>query len=106
VIEKPSDKEQEYFIRLEMERLKKLREEHQRQTEQKERRRLAELHAMRCAKCGQRMETTMLEQVEIEICPDCGGIYLDAGELDKIVEDRRQGPFTNALAFARRVWRE
>ncbi|MGE5235872.1 MAG: zf-TFIIB domain-containing protein [Acidobacteriota bacterium] len=104
MIDRPSDKEQEYFIRLEVERLKKLREEHQRAAVEADRRRLRELHHLHCAKCGQKMETTRLGSVEVEICPDCGGMYLDAGELDKLADDKRRGPFSSALASVRRIW--
>ena len=100
----PSKTEQEYFIKQEMERLRKLREEHQEKLAASDRAKMKELHFMRCAKCGQHMETTRLETVEIEICPDCGGIYLDAGELGKILDEKTRDPFTKALSIARRFW--
>ncbi len=103
---KVSEKEQEYFIRHEMTRLKKLREEHAEKTAASERQRQKDLHFMHCAKCGQKMETTTLESVEIEVCPDCGGVYLDAGELAKILDKKRRGPFSDALALARKLWGE
>lgn len=102
----PREKEEEYFLRQEMERLKALREQHRRQQEAEERARMRELHFMHCAKCGQRMETTTLSGVEVELCPDCGGLYLDAGELEKLLDARRQGPFASALATVRRLWGE
>ncbi len=102
----PSDKEEEYFLRQEMERLRALREEHARRVAEEERRRLKELHSMHCAKCGQRMETTTVGGVEIEVCPDCGGVYLDAGELEKLTEAGREGAFAKALGALRRIWGE
>jgi hypothetical protein len=104
MIDRPSEKEQEYFLKLEAERLKRLREEHIRQMAEEERRRLKELHWLHCAKCGQSMETTRLGVVEIEICPDCGGVYLDAGELDKIVEEQGREKFAGALGRLRALW--
>jgi hypothetical protein len=101
---KPSKNEQEYFITQEVARLKALREEHQRKLKDDERRKLREAHYLHCAKCGQKMETTTLANVEIEVCPDCGGIYLDAGELNKIVDEKTRGPFADAMALARRLW--
>jgi uncharacterized protein len=100
---KPSEKEQEYFIAQEVKRLKKLQEEHCRKMAEEERRQLKDLHYMHCTKCGQKMETTTLAEVEIEVCPSCGGIYLDAGELNKIVTEQT-GSFTKALGIARRLW--
>lgn len=106
MIQKPSDKEQEYFLNLELERLRKLREEHRQKLAEEEREKLKELHHLHCAKCGQKMEVTHFEGVEVEVCPDCGGIYLDSGELDKVIEERRRGPFSDALGQLRKLWAE
>jgi uncharacterized protein len=92
----PSEKEQEYFLRQEAERLKKLREEHQKKLAADEAQRLKELHFMHCPKCGMKMDTTTMQKVEVDICPSCGGIYLDAGELDKVLEENTRGPFAAA----------
>jgi hypothetical protein len=104
MIDRPSEKEQEYFLRIELERLKALREEHGKKLEQAERERRKELHYLHCPKCGQTMEVAHLEGVEIEVCPDCGGIYLDAGELDRVLDERTRGPVAGALAKLRAIW--
>ncbi len=106
MIDKPSDKEQEYFLRKEMERIKELREEHRRKVAESERAKLKELHFMHCPKCGQDLTTTTLATVDIEVCPECGGVYLDAGELNKIIDENKRGVFTTALASARRMWKD
>jgi uncharacterized protein len=106
MIDKPSDKEQEYFIRKELERIKALRDEHHQKQAEAERQRLKELHYMHCAKCGQTMTTTTLTGVDVEICPGCGGMYLDQGELMKLTETAKQGKLAGALASARRIWEE
>ena len=102
----PSEKEEQYFIEQEMKRLKKLHDEHLREQADEERQRMKELHFMHCTKCGQRMEATLLQGIEIEVCPDCGGIYLDAGELQKIMDEKKWGPISGALSYARKVWGE
>ncbi|MFH1177595.1 MAG: zf-TFIIB domain-containing protein [Acidobacteriota bacterium] len=104
MIDRPSEKEQEYFLRVELERLKTLRDEHRKKIEQAEREQRKELHYLHCPKCGETMEQTRLEGVEIEVCPDCGGIYLDAGELDKVLDERTRGPVAGALAKLRAIW--
>ena len=104
MIHKPSDKEQQYFIAQEMKRLKALHQQYAEKTAESERQRLKDLHYMHCTKCGQKMETTTLADIEVEVCPGCGGIYLDAGELNKIVDEQTRGPFGKALAYARKVF--
>ena len=103
---KPTPSEEEYFLREEVARLKELRELHLRETAESEKKQMRELHYLRCAKCGQKMETTTLASVEIEVCPDCGGVYLDAGELGKIVDENTSGPFSSALGLVRKLWSE
>lgn len=46
---------------------------------------------MKCPACGD-TRLTMAERqgVEIDYCPDCRGVWLDRGELDKII-DRAAG---------------
>jgi uncharacterized protein len=105
MIDRPSDKEQEYFLKKELDRLKELREEHRRKLEQEEREKRKELHWMRCAKCGETMTTTTLGVVDVEVCPDCGGVYLDAGELDKILEERNRKGFASALGKLRGIFK-
>ncbi len=41
---------------------------------------------MVCPKCGAEFRVTERQGIEIEYCPQCRGIWLDRGELDRIVE--------------------
>jgi uncharacterized protein len=101
----PSDKEQEYFLRQEAERLKQLRDEHQKKLAVQEQQRLKELHHMHCPKCGAGLHTTKLHEVEVDICPACGGLWLDAGELGKILDEAHRGAFTTAAKTLRDFFR-
>jgi hypothetical protein len=65
-------------------RLQKLELEQQ-ATAETEKRRLRELHWMRCPKCGQELATEHYGPVEIDLCPSCRGLWLDANELETIV---------------------
>ncbi len=40
---------------------------------------------MDCPACENAMITLELEEVEIDYCTDCGGIWLDAGELETLL---------------------
>ncbi len=104
MIVKPSEKEQEYFLRVEAERLNKLRQEHRERMAEEARRTLKELHFMRCPKCGQELSATKLGGVEVDVCPECRGLFLDDGELEKLVEERQRGTFASALVSLRKLW--
>lgn len=49
---------------------------------------------MKCPACNVNLVMTERKGVEIDYCPDCRGVWLDRGELDKIVErsSDEQGP--------------
>ncbi len=46
---------------------------------------------MNCPVCDGRLRAVEKYGVEIDICPDCKGVWLDRGELDKILEMFSQG---------------
>lgn len=41
---------------------------------------------MKCPNCDQTLVMTERKGVEIDYCPKCRGVWLDKGELDKIIE--------------------
>jgi len=41
---------------------------------------------MKCPNCDQTLVMTERQGVEIDYCPTCRGVWLDKGELDKIIE--------------------
>ena len=41
---------------------------------------------MKCPNCNTNLAIADRSGVEIDYCPDCRGIWLDRGELDKIIE--------------------
>jgi uncharacterized protein len=41
---------------------------------------------MKCPRCNINLNTTSTYGVEIEYCPECRGVWLDRGELEKIIE--------------------
>jgi len=84
VLKKPSEKEEEYFARLEFERRKKIEEERQKRLEKEEKRRLRELHYMKCPKCGMDLIEIDYKGIKVDKCSSCEGIWLDAGELETI----------------------
>lgn len=44
-----------------------------------------------CPKCGKGLHTRTVDEVEIDACDACGGIWLDKGELEQVVERGSEG---------------
>lgn len=45
---------------------------------------------MKCPNCSQLLLITERQNVEIDYCPSCRGVWLDRGELDKIIQFSNQ----------------
>jgi len=45
---------------------------------------------MECPRCIEPMIVLELNQVEIDYCPECGGIWLDEGELEILLENAQE----------------
>jgi uncharacterized protein len=53
---------------------------------------------MKCPRCPDAVLTMSDRQgIEIDYCPQCRGVWLDRGELDKLIE--RAGPVTSPAAL-------
>jgi hypothetical protein len=81
---KPSEKEEEYFIRMEFEKRRKVEEEKQRKLAEEEKKKLRDLHYMKCPKCGMELIEIDYKGIKVDKCSSCEGIWLDAGELESI----------------------
>ena len=78
VDEKPSRNEDEYFTRVNAEQIKELRKQLDEAREQAER----ASHRMHCPRCGAKLVEREHHHMKIDVCPDCGGTWLDKGELE------------------------
>lgn len=47
---------------------------------------------MKCPHCNVDLVMSERQGVEIDYCPQCRGVWLDRGELDKIIERSAQHP--------------
>lgn len=83
---KPSDLEDEYFIRLEKEMQRQREEQKKNQASMEERERLRALHFMKCPKCGENLMEIDFKGMKIDECASCRGMWLDAGEFDTLVK--------------------
>jgi hypothetical protein len=86
--DKPSRNEREYFARAEAGRLKALRQQAQVEAQRAER----HSHYMKCPRCGADLRVEAHWGIEIDRCPECRGLWFDAGEAQRLVElNDRQG---------------
>lgn len=97
--DKPSRNEDEYFARLDAELMK------QRRAKLDEQRVATELesHLHKCPRCGSDLKEREHHNVKVDECLDCGGVWLDKGELDMIREfDSPGSGFMGSLLGFRR----
>jgi uncharacterized protein len=88
---KPSEKEEEYFAKMQFEKKKKIEEEKHKKLAAEEKNRLKNLHFMRCPKCGMELIEIDYKNIKIDKCSECEGIWLDAGELDSVSKIEKSG---------------
>ncbi len=88
---KPSSTEEEFFVREDAEKRRRLALAVKREAAAAELRRLRELHHMRCPKCGAELRATSFRGVEVDLCGACGGLFLDAGEIDRVERPEARG---------------
>lgn len=83
------DKEERHFKEQEQEALRRLRDKLA-----EKRRQQADANAdkdfyLRCCRCGGQMAERSIDNVVIDQCESCGGIFLDAGELDLLLKSHK-----------------
>ena len=61
---------------------------------------------MKCPRCeGRVLDETVREGIHIDVCPQCRGIWLDRGELERmqsVLADREAAGHARSAAFGRR----
>lgn len=58
---------------------------------------------MKCPSCNETLVMTERQGVEIDYCPKCRGVWLDKGELDKIIE-RAAGEQQGNTSKGKKQW--
>jgi len=97
---KPSRNEDEYFARESAE----LIAQHRARLDAERAQRAQSGQPLRCPRDGGAMFERSHHGVTIDVCPDCGGIFLDRGELELLahVEDQEMGRAAGRLFAVRR----
>jgi hypothetical protein len=78
--EKPSRNEDEYFARQNADLIREMRAKLDADRKKAER----SAHSGKCPRCGGSLKEQHVEDVKIDECEDCGGVWLDRGELDQL----------------------
>jgi uncharacterized protein len=99
--EKPSRNEDEYFAREDAELLRKQRERASAASVEAERK----THYMKCPKDGYDLVSSEYHGVTIETCPHCGGMWLDAGELEAVAKEDHPSVIGRVLGDALSAFR-
>lgn len=81
--------ENEYFRRKEQEVIEKLRAKISDRT--------SDEPGLDCPKCDGKLIGTDYEDIKIDVCNSCGGVWLDAGELAQIVEKNENSGWLSRL---------
>jgi hypothetical protein len=86
--------EEDYFRRKDKESLDRLREAIREESQQKG----GEPVTMDCPRCAGKLHVETYDAVSVDRCDTCGGVWLDAGELEQIVgEGSGSGRWFHAL---------
>jgi len=89
-VEKPSDREEEFFQKLDQKKVSQIRSDLDKKRAEEERRKRKEIHWMKCPKCGSDLREISHQNVMIDSCTECKGIWLDMGELNLLIEGQSQ----------------
>lgn len=92
---KPTKNEDEYFLLQDAELIRANRAKLDAERKAVERK----AHHMKCPKCGGDLREKDFQHVKVDVCPDCNGMWLDAGEMEMIgrVTDNAVGGFIRDL---------
>lgn len=82
--------EDEYFHRKNKEAIEKLRAKMKVAEEAK----AAGTSSMQCPRCDGSLKENKFEEVLIDICDKCGGVWLDSGELEQLTKKENSGWFS------------
>ena len=85
--------EEEYFHRKNQEAIEKLRAKIKVAEEAK----AAGASTMTCPRCGGALKDSKFEEASIDSCEKCAGVWLDAGELERLTQREKGGWLSGLL---------
>ncbi|HYV98116.1 MAG TPA: zf-TFIIB domain-containing protein [Gemmatimonadaceae bacterium] len=92
---KPSKSEEEFFHKRDAELIAAQRTRLDAERKRAER----AAHYMKCPKCGADLVEREFHRVKIDVCTECKGTFLDAGEMELIsrIDHSRLGAFVRSI---------
>jgi uncharacterized protein len=94
--------EDEYFIREDAEKKRKLALQVKKETEASELARLKALHHMHCPKCGLPLHEVKLGAVKVDVCFVCHGGFLERSDLEQLLKPEQKGVVEAMLNWFKR----
>ena len=88
---KASSSEDEYFVREDAEKKRRLALQAKREKDAAQLKELKDLHWMHCPKCGMEMHEVRYRGMDVDVCFSCNGIFLDQAELQHLENIKPQG---------------
>ena len=85
--DQPSRNEDEYFARQDAELIKQMRAKLDAERIAAERKQ----SLMKCPKDGSDLKEVEMGSVKVDVCAECGGTWLDAGELELLRQVQKSG---------------
>jgi hypothetical protein len=86
----PSDREDEFFKKLDSGKVSKMRGELDKKRGEEAKQKRKETHWMKCPKCGTDLQEVNYKNVMIDTCAECQGAWLDHGELELLAKGEAQ----------------
>ncbi len=101
--DQPSRNEDEYFVKQDAELLKQMRAKLDADRAKAER----SQHHMKCPKCGASLQEKHYHHAVVDVCPECNGMWLDAGEAEIIgLSFREEASAHNVFTDLRNLFRQ
>lgn len=89
--------EEAYFLQHNEELIRRHREALKRECAAREREQRRQAHWMKCPKCGSDLEEIDHLGIQVDRCTGCHGVFFDCGELDLLLQCKRQRGFLVGL---------
>ncbi len=94
---KPSQGEDEYFVREDAEKKRRLALQSKKEKATAELKQLKELHWMHCPKCGMDLHEVRYRGVDVDVCFSCNGVFLEQGDLEHLEKVESRGVMSAIL---------